>query len=129
FGAYGVVYSFLVAAELSARLGIPQAAGKLAAEQRGPATSIEATGLALSALVYLALFGLMWLCAPALASLFHIQDGTRLFRIASLDIPFYGLYATLYHILNGRRQFRQETISLTLYGVLKLAGITALVAI
>jgi O-antigen/teichoic acid export membrane protein len=64
FGAYGVVYSFLLAVELIGRLGIPQAAGKLVAEQRDTDHAIEATGLNLSFLVYLALFAGVWLAAP-----------------------------------------------------------------
>jgi O-antigen/teichoic acid export membrane protein len=129
FGVYGVVYSFLVAAELIARLGIPQAAAKLVAERKGPAPLLEATSVTVSGMVYLVLFAAFWLAAPALSALFNIEDGTRLFRIASLDIPFYGLYATLFHILNGRRRFMQESLSLTLYGLMKGVGIAILVAI
>ena len=36
YGVYGVVYSLLVALELTGKLGIPQAAIRLAAERLGP---------------------------------------------------------------------------------------------
>jgi O-antigen/teichoic acid export membrane protein len=127
FGAYGVVYSFLLAVELIGRLGIPQAAGKLVAEQRDTDHAIEATGLNLSFLVYLALFAGVWQAAPALETGFGIEDGTRLFRIAALDIPLYGAFATLFHILNGRRRFLQESIVIAVYGLAKAVGVVVLV--
>jgi O-antigen/teichoic acid export membrane protein len=127
FGAYGVVYSFLLAVELIGRFGIPQAAGKLVAEQRRTDHAIEATGLTLSLLVYLALFAGVWLAAPALEAGFGIPDGTRLFRIAAFDIPLYGAFATLFHILNGRRSFVQESALIALYGLAKAAGVAVLV--
>lgn len=126
YGVYGVVYSVLLTVELIGRLGIPQAVSKLVAERAGPSPHLEATGVTLALLVYLALFAGFWLAAPGMAALFDIPDGTRLFRIAALDIPFYGLYFMVVHILNGRRAFARESLASVLYGSVKAAGILVL---
>ena len=129
YGVYGIVYSFLVAMELMGRAGLAQAMGKLIADTGRSEPATEATGLTLSIGSYLLLFVIVLAGAPALGQLFGVPDGARLFRIAALDIPVYGLYATLFHILNGRRAFLHESLSLTIYGVTRVVGVLILVAI
>jgi stage V sporulation protein B len=126
YGVYGIVYSFLLTVELVGRLGIPQAVSKLVAERDGPSPDLEATGVTLALLVYLILFVGLWLGAPWLGLLFHVPDGARLFRIAALDVPFYGLYFMAVHILNGRRAFGVESMAIAFYGLAKAAGILVL---
>jgi O-antigen/teichoic acid export membrane protein len=128
YGVYGIVYSFLVAVELLGRAGLGQAMSKLIADTGRSEPATEATGLTLSIGAYLVLFVVVLVGAPALGALFAIPDGARLFRIAALDIPVYGLYATLFHILNGRRAFLHESLSLTIYGVTRVVGVLVLVA-
>jgi len=123
YGHYGVILSVLVATELIGRLGVPQATSKLIAESRGGARELERTGLTLTALVFLAIFAGFWLAAPALARLLGVPDGARLFRLAAIDIPFYGLYFACEHIVNGHRRFGAESAGIALYGASKAAGV------
>jgi O-antigen/teichoic acid export membrane protein len=129
FGAYGIVYSFLLSVELVGRLGLPQAVTKLIADQRTAAPHLEASGLTLAAIVYATIFAGFWLAAPALGALFHVADGARLFRIAAIDIPFYGLYFMLNHILTGRRLFRAASLGTIVYALSKAIGILILVQV
>jgi O-antigen/teichoic acid export membrane protein len=129
YGAYGVIYSFLLSVELVGRLGLPQAVSKLVAERSAIEPALEATGFTLSVIVFAAIFLAFWLAAPLLGELFNVADGTRLFRIAALDIPFYGVYFMLIHILTGRRRFGLQCLGTIVYGVSKAVGILVLVAI
>jgi O-antigen/teichoic acid export membrane protein len=131
FGAYGVIYSILMAVELVARFGIPQATGKLMAERAAEADDdgTAATGLTLSLLALGGVFGAMWLLAPVLAELFRIPDGTFLLRLAFWDIPVYGVFFALWHILNARRRFVVESAAFFLYAATKAVGVGVLVAL
>ena len=129
YGVYGIVYSFLLSVELISRLGLPQAVAKLVATRPTIEPRLEATGFTLSLVVYLVIFAGFWLAAPLLAGLFNVADGTRLFRIAALDIPFYGVYFMLMQILNGRRLFHLQCMGTITYGLSKAAGILILVQI
>jgi O-antigen/teichoic acid export membrane protein len=129
YGVYGIVYSVLLSVELIGRLGLPQAVSILVAGSGGSARRVEATGFTLALLVYTAIFLAFFLAAPALAAAFNVADGTLLFRIAALDIPFYGLYFMAVHVINGRRRFAQEAVASSVYMLTKTIGILGLVAI
>jgi PST family polysaccharide transporter len=129
YGVYGIVYSFLLSIELIGRLGLPQAMTKLVATKAAVDSMLEATGLTLALAVYLILFAVFWLASPLLADLFNVADGARLFRIAALDIPFYGVYFMLVHILTGRRLFHLQCMGTIVYGLSKAVGILVLVEI
>jgi O-antigen/teichoic acid export membrane protein len=58
-----------------------------------------------------------------------VPDGADLFRIAALDIPFYGVYFMFVHVLSGRREFSQQAIAASIYSLTKVIGIIALVMI
>ncbi len=126
YGVYGLVYSVLLAVELIGRLGFPQAVSKLIAESEDE-SAYEASGFTLSLIVYGIIFLVFWFAAPFLSQVFNTSDGTRLFKIAAIDIPFYGVYFMLVHILTGRRQFLQQSIATLIYISTKVLGILALV--
>lgn len=129
YGVYGVIMSVLLPAELIGRLGIPQATSKLLAEVRGAGRAIESTAITLTSAVFLALGGAFFAAAPWLAAVFEIEDGTRLFRLAAADIPFYGMFFCLQNILNGERRFAAESLGMSLYGVGKALGVVALLGL
>jgi O-antigen/teichoic acid export membrane protein len=129
YGIYGIVLSVLLSVELIGRLGIPQALSKLIAERQDRTSHLEGTGLTLTLMVFTAIFLLFWAAAPVMAGLFQIPDGTRLFRIASIDIPFFGMYFICSHILNGRRRFGIESLGISLYGLAKAVGILILLCL
>ncbi len=130
YGIYGIVYSLLLSLELMGRVGIPQATSRMIANRGSRASALEASGFTLSLAVSLALFGVFWLAAPWLADLFNTgANGTLYFRIAALDIPFYGVFFVLVGILTGRRDFIGLTIGYVIYAFTKVIGVIWLFAI
>jgi O-antigen/teichoic acid export membrane protein len=129
YGDYGIIISVLLAVELAARLGIPQSTSRLIAEGKGDMAKLERTAMTLSAIVYLSAFVVWWFASPFMARIFEIEDGTRLFRLAGIDIPFYGMFSMCQHVLNGHRKFGTESRGMKLYGVLKALGVLFLLAI
>lgn len=126
YGIYGVVYATLMAIELMSRLGVPQSMSKLAAGNPARSRLIEATGTTLALLVSLVTLAAMWAASPWLANLLNIPDGTALFRIAAVDLPFFAVYGVLIHVLNSRRQFRNSAIVTMLYGLTKVVGVAVM---
>jgi len=129
YGVYGVVISVLVAVELIGRLGIPQATAKLVAEVHEHERSFERTAITLTAATFLAIGAAFAAAAPLLARAFAIEDGAHLFRLAAIDIPFYGMCFCLQHILNGQRRFGSEGLGVSLYGTSKALGVLSLLAV
>jgi O-antigen/teichoic acid export membrane protein len=129
YGVYGVIMSVLLPVELIGRLGIPQATSKLVAEERDDKGAVEQTAITLTAMIFTALAVAFFAAAPLLASAFSVADGTKLFRLAALDIPFYGMFFCLQHVLNGQRRFASEGLGVSLYGVSKALGVVALLVV
>ncbi len=123
YGVWGIVYAILAGVEQIGRLGIPQATSRLVAEADGRDPILERRATTLVAILYLALGVAMWLAAPWLAELFAIPDGTRLLRIASLDLVPFGLFAVTIAILNGRRDFAVEGLGNLVYAGTRIAGL------
>ena len=69
----------------------------------------------------------VWTAAPWLASWFGIANGTFLFRIAAIDLPFFGAYTAYRAIHQGHRRFFQLGCSQVIYAFTKLAGVLLLV--
>ena len=70
-----------------------------------------------------------WAAAPAVAELFRIPGGTRLFRLAILDIPLATMYIAYQGTLTGRRLFGPLSASQAVFGIAKLAGVSILVMV
>lgn len=129
YGVYGIIFSLLQGVELISRFGVPQGLSKLIAEQPARSHRLEGTGITLTAIVYSIIFVVFWALSPALAAIFDVADGTRLFRIAAIDIPFFGLYFVMSGILGGRREFRAQAVGICVYGLTKAAGIVILLLV
>ena len=129
FSVFGVVYSALLASELVMRLGVPQAVTRLVAAGDSRETDVVATGLTISLGTNLLALAAFWLAAPSLANLLNVPDGTRLFRIASLDLPFFAIYTYASHVLIGRLDFRSNAFGACAYGLTKVGGTVILLAI
>ncbi len=129
YGVYGVVYSVLLASEQVLRLGIPQALTRLVGGGTAPDQSaLESAGIWLGFAVSVAGFAVLWFAAPLLADWLNVPRGTLLFRIAILDIPFFGLYRVMIHVLSGRRDFAVSGIVHCVYAFARAAGIAVLFA-
>ena len=123
YGAYGVIMSVLVWAEESGRYAIPSATAKLVAETTADSAALERTAVILNLALYTLIFVLLWVLAPELASWFGIADGALLFRIAAIDLPFFGAYTAFRAIHQGYRHFFQLGCSQVMYALTKLVGV------
>ncbi len=126
YGTFGLIYSLLMATELVVQFGAPAAISRLIAERPDQDRQLTATGLAFVLAVYGLVFVASWISAPWLAAVFRIPERAWLFRIAALDLPFYGAYLLLENVLSGRRDFTGKSIALFAYGMTKLVGIGGL---
>jgi stage V sporulation protein B len=123
YGVYGVILSILVWIEQIGRFGIPEAVAKLGPEDEERRPRIEQGAQTLLLIVFLPLFALAWLAAPILADLFRVPQGTALFRLAIIDIPFAGCYFIYQGIALGRRNFGAISGGLAIYSLTKLIGV------
>lgn len=128
YGAYGVVMSVLVWLEESGRFAIPSATAKLVAETTTAGAALERTALTLNLALFGGLFVVMWTVAPWLESWFGIENGAFLFRVAALDLPFFGAYTVYRAIHQGRGRFLQLGCAQVLYALTKLAGVLLLIS-
>ena len=129
FGIYGIVYSLLLGIELIGRLGVPQALSRLIAGGKQPTDEIVRTGFAATLVVSLVLFAVFWIGAPQLALVFDLPNGTRLLRIAALDIPIHMMYVACVHVVNGQRRFVQEAAATIVYATARAIGVLLLLLI
>jgi PST family polysaccharide transporter len=128
YGTYGLIMSLLLWLEGVVGLGIPRATMTLLPGSEH-ATIIAQSAHVLLLGTSLLLFALCWLFASDVAQFFAIQDGERLFRIATLALPFFGVYLAYQGILQGSGQFWPLTISLIVYALAKVFGVLSLLLI
>jgi O-antigen/teichoic acid export membrane protein len=126
FGIYGLIYALLTATELIVQVGVPVAVSKLIAERPREEGVFASTGLVVVLLCYGIIGASAWIGAPALARAFNIPDAAPLFRIAALDLPFYGAFLLFENVLSGRRDFQGKGIALLCYGMTKALGVLVL---
>jgi len=126
FGTYGVIYSFLMTLELTMLFGIPAAVTRLIADGKDEDGAISGTGFTLVFILCSIAFTAVWLLAPLLARWLGVPDAARLFRIAAIDIPFFGLYFLISHTLNGRRDFAGQSVATLLSSATRVAGTAGL---
>ena len=127
YGAYGVIMSVLVWLEEAGRYAIPSATAKLVAETNAESATLELTAVILNLALYAVLFVFLWVLAPLLSSWFAIPDGALLFRIAAIDLPFFGIYTAYRAIHQGHRRFFRLGCSQITYALTKLVGALLLV--
>ena len=128
YGIYGLLMSMLLWLEISSAFGIQQATTKLIPESTNQRAVAQTSAAALLT-VTLVVFALCWLAAPIVASAFAIDGGTRLFRIAVIDIPFNGLYIAYQGMMMGHRRFGKLSVALILYSAAKMGGTLLLLII
>jgi O-antigen/teichoic acid export membrane protein len=128
YGLYGVIISVLVWVEQIGRFTFAPAAAKLIPERDRNSASIEQTAIFLNLILFFILFALLWIAGPFLAKILQIAEGTALFRIAALDLPFFGAYVLYLGLLQGRREFAPIGVADSLYSTVKLIGVLFLLA-
>ena len=102
FGLYGVIITLLVWLERTTMLGIPSAVTKLVAEGEEAAAP---TSMLISVVLIAAVVTAIWVLAPAMARLLQAPGQEQLFRLAALDVPFYGMYLLYRGVAMGGRKF------------------------
>lgn len=128
YGAYGVIMLVLVWLEESGRFAIPSATTKLLAESTTLGAALERTALALNLTLYALLFVLLWTAAPWLESWFGIENGAVYFRIAAIDLPFFGAYTVYRAIHQGYERFFQLGCAQVIYAATKLVGVLQIIS-
>jgi stage V sporulation protein B len=121
--------SVLVWLEESGRYAIPSGAAKMVAESTGGNPELERAALTLNLGLHVLLFVLLWVAAPWLSSWFGIENGTYLFRIAAIDLPFFGAYTAYRSIHQGHLRFFQLGSSHVIYALSKLVGVWLLIRV
>jgi glycosyltransferase involved in cell wall biosynthesis/O-antigen/teichoic acid export membrane protein len=127
FGLFGVVVTVLLWLELFVAEGLPLWVARTTETttlRRALPRYYLMAQLALSA----ALVAVLLIAAPTLAHVFGAPNSTGLFRLASIDIPIYALYALLLSVLVGTRLYRAQSGSLIVYQFAKLVATVVLVA-
>ena len=129
FGIYGVIMSLLLWIEMVLAAGIQNATTKVLHDHPDESRSIEASAHILLLGWALFLFAVCWFAAETLAQWLNIPDGTRLFRLAILDLPLMAIYLAYQGILNGRRMFGVLSAGLIIHTSTKLLGVLILLAL
>jgi O-antigen/teichoic acid export membrane protein len=120
FGLYGVIISLLAWFERTTMLGIPSAVTKLIAEGE---ETVAPTSILLSLALVAVAVSALWVLAPALARLLQAPGQEALFRLATLDLPFYGMYLLYRGVAMGERKFTVVFWSGLIFGSGKLIAL------
>ena len=129
YGVYGLVMSVLLWIEQTSRSTIAQAVVILIPRENQNRIALQRTAVFLNALLYIFLFVFLWISAPLLSELFNLDGGAHLFRLAALDLPFFGMYVVYRGLLQGHQDFLSISIAEVLYSVIKLVGVLFLVVL
>lgn len=128
YGIFGVVMGFLAWMEAALTGGFPYAVRKFGGENHKLMPGIARSALRGQLFYSLILFITAEIGAPYLAKLLRDPQLTGLIRLASLEIPIYGLYYTYASILNGKRSFTRQAGAMLAYAIGK-AGIILLLVV
>jgi O-antigen/teichoic acid export membrane protein len=126
YGIYGIVMSVLIWIEQMCKTGIIAAIVKMIPGSERQIVPIKQSGAILQIVLSLILFACLWFGSPYLSSLLHIQEGTRLIRLAAIDIPFIAMYFFYQAVLEGHRRFGEVSVAGIVYSASKMIGILIL---
>ena len=127
YATYGVILSVLLWLEGAGRRPVPFASAKLLAASTEGYEELERSALALNFSLYLCCFIGLWVMAPWFATWFNIDNGAWLFRLASIDLPLFGLYTASEAIHQGHRRFTRLGLSKVVYAAGKLLGVLIII--
>jgi stage V sporulation protein B len=126
FGDYGTVMTLLLWIEIFVITGLPFAVQKFVSAHETEGRSIFWAALRIQAAVTLGLTALLVLSAPLFAGLFRDARLTPYFRLAFLNLPFYGFFHLVVSYHNGRRSFAKQGFCYVFYGLAKLGSVLLL---
>jgi stage V sporulation protein B len=126
FGDYGTVMTLLLWIEIFVITGLPFAVQKYVSAHESEARSILWAALRIQAVVTFGLTVALVLSAPLFAGLFRDPRLTPYFRLAFLNLPFYGFFHLIVSFHNGRRAFGKQGVCYVFYGLAKLGSVLLL---
>lgn len=129
YGIFGIVMGFLAWMEAALTGGFPYAVRKFGGENHNIMPAIARSALRGQLIYAMILFIAAEIGAPWLANILKDPHLTGLIRIASFEIPIYGLYYTYASILNGKRSFTRQAGVMLSYAIAKAGIILLLVAL
>jgi O-antigen/teichoic acid export membrane protein len=126
FGNYGFVMAVLMWFEIFVITGMPVAVQKFVSARRKDAYPILWTAARVQLALVSVLTVLLVISAPLFASAFRDPKLTPYFRLAFLNLPFYGFFHLLVSFQNGLRRFGKQAFCYAFYGAAKLGCSLAL---
>lgn len=129
YGVYGVVMSLLLWIEMVSSAGLKGAIGQMLPENVPRAAALEGTMTGLLIIVSFVLLALCWAFAAPVADLFDIPEGAGLLRIATLDLPFNGLYLAFQGVLFAHKRFAVLSMGMVIYALTKVTGMVLLLVV
>ena len=127
YGIYGGVISFLAWVEIAVIAGIPTAVQKYVAEGNYPVKIIEKKGVRMQIVYSGALFALVVLLSPLIATLLREKQLSVYIRIVSIDILIYAVYFVYLGVVNGMRDFGRAALVSIIYSLSKVSAVLGLV--
>ena len=119
-----MIISLLVWFEQTTMLGIPSAVTKLIAEGK---ETVAPTAMLINLVLVAIVMIVLWVLAPAMARFLQAPGHEALFRLAALDIPFYGMYLLYRGVAMGQRKFTTVFWSGLVLGSAKLIALAWIV--
>lgn len=120
YGIYGTVMSVLLWFEIFIITGIPYAVQKFVSSDVENAYSILWTAGLIQCIMILCMLCGSFFTAPLLAKIFKDDRLVLYFRIAFINILFYGIFYLFVSFQNGLQNFGKQALLLTVYNVSKL---------
>ena len=120
YGIYGLVISVLMWMEIFVITGLPYSVQKFIASNEEEADSILWTAFQFQFVFTLGLTAICLVIAPLLASLFEDTRLNGYFRVAFLNVFFYGMFHIFVSFQNGKRRFGKQAWLLVIYSTGKL---------
>jgi O-antigen/teichoic acid export membrane protein len=119
-GDYGTVMTVLLWIEIFVITGLPIAVQKHVSAREGDAYGILWAAMRLQFALVTGLTIALILAAPLFAAAFRDPRLTFYFRLAFLNLPFYGFFHLLVSFHNGQRRFGKQAVCYVFYGSAKL---------
>jgi O-antigen/teichoic acid export membrane protein len=129
FGTYGLIMTLLLWVEIFVITGLPTAVQKFVPSHGRNAASILSAAARLEFAMALVLSVGLFAAAPFLASVFSRPDAATVFRLAFLNLPFYGFFHLFAAYQNGLRKFGRQALCIGAYGLFKLGCVAAAVSL
>jgi O-antigen/teichoic acid export membrane protein len=126
FGNYGFVMAVLMWFEIFVINGMPLAVQKFVSARGKDAYPLLWTAARVQLALVSVLTVLLFISAPMFAAAFRDPKLTPYFRLAFLNIPFYGFFHLLVSFQNGLRRFGKQAVCYAFYGSVRVGCSLAL---